>query len=793
MKRPDATWLSSPPLARRLSGRRRLAMMVMAGLLLVVLSYQVSAAQSAVLQTQNMTTGITAETLAETLVGAGGGVTVSNAVFTGADVAAGTFSGGTDIVGFASGIILSTGNIAGVVGPNNNNASTYNQQVGDTELDALATLEGQTGKTEDAAVLTFDFVPNGDNVFFDFVFASEEYSEYVHSDYNDVFAFYVNGTNCALVNGAPVSINTINNANPDASKVTRPPNVAVNPELYRDNPRAADGSSPYNTQMDGLTRVLTCAAPVNRGVSNTLKLAIADTGDGWYDSTVFIRANSLTTVPPTVTPVPPTITPVPPTVTPVPPVPPATPLITTDSAGDVHIRTPDGLVYDFQEFGDYILTQSTTGDVRVHARQEAPANNPRVSVNTAAALWVAGDKIEFYVKDDTFFINDELTPLPSGTVALPAGGRIELTYGSGTDYTIYWPDGNTGARVILYSFDVIDIGVARLGGSLTFEGVLGNLDGNAQNDIQVRGGELITPPASIEQLKTFGDSWRVPAEESLFDSPLPVDEAAAAQPPLTLLDLEPAVRAEADQTCQAAGVTDLGALHNCTYDVAATGDESFVESAQTQQEAIAQLPAEENVTVAAVAGQRLEVGGQYAVPDAPGTFRYFQLTELPTAAGGPALLALCPGPDMQTIGRVYVNDILSSEAAMAQGLTATNEPCVPVEVAQVDETVAETTDETTAETTAETTDEVVAETTDETAAETTDETTAETTDETAAETTDETTAGTTDETAAETRDEDTTEESAAPADGGGGFCNGILGMPLGLGFAFLALNRHRKR
>jgi len=789
MKRPDVTWLSSPPLARRLSGLRRLAMMVMAGLLLVVLSYQVSAAQSAVLQTQNMTTGLTAESLAQALVGSGGGVTVSDAVFTGAPVAAGTFSGGTGIIGFESGIILSTGNIAGVVGPNNlTSYAASNAKGGDADLTALATQEGQTGATEDAAVLTFNFVPDGDNVFFDFVFASEEYPEYVHSDYNDVFAFYVNGTNCALVNGAPVSINTINNANPDESKVTRPPNVAVNPELYLDNPQAADGSSPYNTQMDGLTRVLTCAAPVNRGVSNTLKLAIADTGDSSYDSNVFIRAGSLTTIEPTVTPPLPPITPVPPTVTPVPPVPPATPLIRTDSAGDVHIRTPDGLVYDFQEFGDYILTQSTTGDVKVHARQEAPANNPRVSVNTAAALWVAGDKLEFYVKDDTFAINDELTPLPTGTVALPAGGRVELTYGSGTDYTIYWPDGNTGARVILYSFDVIDIGVARLGGSLTYEGVLGNLDGNAQNDIQVRGGELITPPASIEQLKTFGDSWRVPAEESLFDAPLPVDEAAAAQPPLTLLDLEPAARAEAGQTCQAAGITDPDPLHNCTYDVAATGDESFVESAQTQQEAIAQLPAEDNVTVAAVEGQRLEIGRQYAVADVPGTFRYFQLTELPTGAGGAALLALCPGPDMQTIGRVGINDILTSEAAMAQGLTASNEPCVPVEA------VAETTDETAAETTDEATTEVPDETVAETTDETTDEAVAETTDETAAETTDETAAETTDETAAET----TTDESAAPAesapaDGGGGFCNGIMLIPLGLGMVFLSSNRRRRR
>ena len=783
MKRPDATRLSSPPVPRRLSGRRRLAMMVMAGLLLVVLSYQVSVAQSAGLQTQDMTTGLTAESLADALVGSGGGVTVSDAVFTGANVAAGTFSGGTGIIGFQSGIILSTGNIAGVVGPNNNPGHTAsNAQGGDAELTALATLEGQTGATQDAAVLTFNFVPDGDNVFFDFVFASEEYPEYVHTDYNDVFAFYVNGTNCALVNRAPVSINTINNANPNESAVTRPPNVAVNPELYLDNPRSVDGSSPYNTQMDGLTRVLTCAAPVNGGVTNTLKLAIADTGDQALDSNVFIRAGSLTTIEPTVTPPLPTVTPVPPTITPVPPVPPATPLIRTDSAGDVHIRTPDGLVYDFQEFGDYILTQSTTGDVKVHARQEAPANNPRVSVNTAAALWVAGDKLEFYVKDNTLYINDELTPLPTGPVTLPAGGRIELTYGSGTDYTIYWPDGNTGARVILFSsFGVIDIGVARLAGSLTYEGVLGNLDGNAQNDMQVRGGELITPPASIEQLKTFGDSWRVPAGESLFDAPLPVADTTAAQPPLTLLDLEPAARAEAGQTCQAAGITDPSALHNCTYDVAATGDEGFVESAQTQQEAILQLPAEENNPVTAVEGQRLEIGRQYAVADVPGTFRYFQLTELPTEAGGQAILALCP--DLQASGRVNINDIWTSEAATAQGLVASNEPCTPVDVAQA----------------AETTDEAAPATTDETAAETTDEATAEMTDETTAETTDET--AETGEAAEEVAQVTETplpaaEEAAAPAESApasGGFCNGILAMPLGLGFAFLTLNRRRKR
>ena len=304
MKQPDVTQLSGPPVAGRMANLRRLALIVMAALLLALSSFTLLAAQSTGLKTQDMTTdGFTAQSLAEALVGSGGGVTISNASFTGNNLAAGTFTGGAGIIGFDSGIILSTGNIAGVVGPNNEAGHTtaHATEGGDAELTALASQEGQTGATENAAVLTFEFVPNGDNVFFDFVFASEEYPEYVHSDFNDVFAFYVNGTNCALVKGQPVSINTINNANPDASNVKRPPNVAVNPELYLDN-SPAGGASPYNTQMDGLTRVLTCAAPVNRGVPNTLKLAIADTGDAALDSSVFIKAGSLSTIPPTATP-----------------------------------------------------------------------------------------------------------------------------------------------------------------------------------------------------------------------------------------------------------------------------------------------------------------------------------------------------------------------------------------------------------------------------------------------------------------------------------------------------------
>jgi hypothetical protein len=217
---------------------------------------------------------------------AGEGITISSVTYTGADVAAGGFSGGTDIIGFDAGVVLGSGSVNNIVGPNiADDITTENGTPGDTDLDDLS---GFT--TYDAAVLEIGFVPDGDAIFFRFVFSSDEYNEYVNSEYNDVFAFYVNGVNCALVEGEPVSINTINNGNPYGT----PPNS--NPALYVNND-CDDGDCPHNTEMDGFTTVLNCGAAVTPNVNNILKLAIADASDEALDSNVFIEGGSLSTVP----------------------------------------------------------------------------------------------------------------------------------------------------------------------------------------------------------------------------------------------------------------------------------------------------------------------------------------------------------------------------------------------------------------------------------------------------------------------------------------------------------------
>ncbi|MEW5927700.1 MAG: choice-of-anchor L domain-containing protein [Gemmatimonadota bacterium] len=229
--------------------------------------------------------GPTPEDLAQALVGAG--ITVSGVSYSGAAQAAGTFAGGDGIIGFESGVVLGSGSVASVRGPNQLDGVTgVNGTPGDGPL---TTLTGRT--TYDASVLSFTFVPDDDRVYVEYVFTSDEYNEYVNSSFDDAFAFFVNGTNCATApGGARVSVNSINAGNPLGSG-------GSNPHLYRNND-LSDGGGAIDTEMDGLTVVMVCEAAVNPGVPNTMRLSIADASDRILDSNVFIKAGSFSTTPP---------------------------------------------------------------------------------------------------------------------------------------------------------------------------------------------------------------------------------------------------------------------------------------------------------------------------------------------------------------------------------------------------------------------------------------------------------------------------------------------------------------
>ena len=210
---------------------------------------------------------------------AGPGVTVTNVTFTGANVAGGTFAGGlADGLGIDSGVMLSSGDIANGIGPNDQDgAGTCNETPGDADLDAILQ---QTGATHDAAVLEFDFVPATSTVSFRYVFASEEYNEFVGS-INDIFAFFIDGQNVALLpnTSTPVSINTVN--------------LDSNSSFYKNNDFSDfQGTTPFVTQFDGFTTVLTASRTLTANVTHHIKLVIADQSDCILDSAVFLQAGS---------------------------------------------------------------------------------------------------------------------------------------------------------------------------------------------------------------------------------------------------------------------------------------------------------------------------------------------------------------------------------------------------------------------------------------------------------------------------------------------------------------------
>jgi hypothetical protein len=223
---------------------------------------------------------LNATAMAQALLADDSGIVVHSATYSGVNAASGTFSAGGSIVGIENGILLTSGDVSIAPGPNNaDGAGIPNFAPGNSQLEALV----PGGETYDASVLTIVFTPTGNEVRFSYVFASEEYNEYVGSPFNDIFAFFVGATNYARIPGTntPVAINNVN-----CGFGGHPP---TNCSFYIDNENGA-----LNTQFDGMTTVLTFTAPVNPGVQNTIRLAIADVSDPILDSAVFLLGGSFT-------------------------------------------------------------------------------------------------------------------------------------------------------------------------------------------------------------------------------------------------------------------------------------------------------------------------------------------------------------------------------------------------------------------------------------------------------------------------------------------------------------------
>ena len=180
--------------------------------------------------------------------------------------------------------ILAAGANTGTL-TNNNGVTTPDPSDPDLAAIGTATMNNE-------CILEFDFIPSGDTIVFNYIFASEEYHFYSTSNFNDGFGFFISGPgftgpytnggeNIAIIPGTtlPVTMNNLNNGSANAGPCT-------NCAFLTDNTGGAD------VQYDAHTTTMQASASVQCGQTYHIKLAIADAGDTSLDSGVFLQANS---------------------------------------------------------------------------------------------------------------------------------------------------------------------------------------------------------------------------------------------------------------------------------------------------------------------------------------------------------------------------------------------------------------------------------------------------------------------------------------------------------------------
>lgn len=233
----------------------------------------------------------------------GSGVTVSNVTFTGLSAQLGGFDGTGTNIGFAGGVVLSSGDVNSLVGTADDDPANEYYSAGDDDLLQVAqsvTTNPEAGfidETNDAAILEFDFVPSSTVVSFNFVFGSDEYLTYVNSEFNDAFGFFVSGpgitgpysspagfpngsTNLALVPGSgnlPITISTIY--------------PGMNAQYYVDN------STGTTNTLNGFTTPIPVSFNVYCDSLYHFKFAVADCQDAFLNTVVFLEQNSFTSPP----------------------------------------------------------------------------------------------------------------------------------------------------------------------------------------------------------------------------------------------------------------------------------------------------------------------------------------------------------------------------------------------------------------------------------------------------------------------------------------------------------------
>jgi len=269
-----------------------------------------------------------------------------------------------------------------------------------------------------------------------------------------------------------------------------------------------------------------------------------------------------------------------------------------ETHSEPHLWTFDGLAYDLQSAGEFILARSADGRFEVQARMEPADESQLATTNTAVAMRADGHRIAVYgYPGVTLRVDGRVRPLGRDEAIEVGNARVRRV---GPIFYVQWPDGSQ-VRVDVHTPTALRIAVepsdALLG---RVRGVLGSNDGNPGNDLVTAGGvqldyrvsgggrpHIPTFPSGVDDFKwihgPYAESWRIRQAASLFDyrpgqSTATFTNRSVPRNEITLADFTAAQRSRAQRSC--AGIEETSARRACERDVALTNNPVFAQTAR---------------------------------------------------------------------------------------------------------------------------------------------------------------------------------------------------------------------
>jgi hypothetical protein len=288
---------------------------------------------------------------------------------------------------------------------------------------------------------------------------------------------------------------------------------------------------------------------------------------------------------------------------------------TAANEGDPHLATVNGVHYDFQSAGEFVVLRDGR-DMEIQTRQTPVSTAPPaassytglatcVSVNTAVAARVGQRRITYQPNPKRGADADLLelrvdgvpTKLTPNGLSLGPDARVE-TSPTGTGMEIEFPDGTVlvvtpnswqSQNLVYLNVDVFD--------TPAYEGVMGSIAPGSWLPALPNGNALGPMPATLHQrytqlYRTFTDAWRVTAAGSLFDYAPGTSTATYTHPawppeqaPCVFNGSRPSRPLEASVAQKLCGrIADRKRRADCVFDTRITGDAGFAKTYQQSQQ-----------------------------------------------------------------------------------------------------------------------------------------------------------------------------------------------------------------